>query len=142
MTNYFSKSRSVYFHEMMSVTTWLEVKICRPHRTFIHRTLEILTHNLMQRVNSPHKRLVNVPSYVLFQRTRQKCFQKLRRWYSERNNSQLWHMQTVDKGILNLNLAHNVQVLTIKQQSLAKDYLSIGFGSFGSFISTAKIRLQ
>jgi len=51
-------------------------------------------------------------------------------------------MQTVDKGILNLNLAHNVQVLTIKQQSLAKDYLSIGFGSFGSFISTAKIRLQ
>lgn len=45
---------------------------------------------------------------------------------SEQNNSQLWRVQAVDKDImslstvLNSNLAHTAQVLTIKQQSLAK----------------------
>ena len=43
---------------------------------------------------------------------------------------------------LNLNLAHNIQVLTIKQQSSAKDHFSFGCGSFGSFISAGKIRHQ
>ena len=33
-------------------------------RTDIDRTLNILKHNLMQRANSLHKNLVNVPSYV------------------------------------------------------------------------------
>lgn len=80
----------------------------------------------MHRANSPHKNLVNVPSYVLFETTRQKYLEKLWKWYSEQNNSQLWRVQTVDKDImslstvLNSNLAHTAQVLTIKQQSLAK----------------------
>ena len=51
-------------------------------------------------------------------------------------------MQTAGKDIWNLNLAHTVQELTIKQQSLAKDYFSFGCGSLSSFIATAKIRLQ
>lgn len=68
---------------------------------------------------------------------------------SEQNNSQLWRVQTVDKDImslstvLNSNLAHTAQVLTIKQQCLAKDCISFGCGSLDSFTRfTAKIRLQ
>ena len=34
------------------------MKICRRHKTFIHRILNILTHNLMQRANPPYKKIV------------------------------------------------------------------------------------